>query len=143
MQKPAQIRAIFFELRRSLGPDVPSGDLLKIANLILSSYTNIATPLDEFGEVREDRKLDTLPVDIAFTEGWRLQSYERHRAWNFDCLESMECAIFTQRIEKYLGPEWRQITLMRPSDTLYGPTREKADSNNNGLSDEKIETTLD
>jgi hypothetical protein len=125
MQKPAQIRAIFSELRRSLGPEIPSGDLLRIANLILRSYADILAPKDEFGEPIEDRSLDTLAVDVAIADGWRVLSYENQRARNIDDLGPLGRPPLRLVIEKYLGPEWQQHVLLKVSENLYPPIEDR------------------
>lgn len=126
MQRPAQIRAIYAELRSCLGPEVPSGDLLRIANLILASYADVLAPRDELGGAREDRTLDTLAVDIAIEDGWKVFYYERKRARNVDDFDPLGWSLLRQKIEKYLGPEWRQHLLLQPSENLYPPVAKAA-----------------
>jgi hypothetical protein len=122
MQKPAQIRAIYAELRNCLGPEVPSGDLLRIANLILTSYVDVRKEDDDFDSLPEHNSLETLEVDVAIDAGWRIVIFECERARNVDDLEPLDQALLCWRLEEYLGPEWRQHLLLKASDTLYRPT---------------------
>lgn len=129
MQKPAQIRAIYAELRSCLGPEVPSGDLLRIANLILGSYVDVSAPLDEFGEPRESQNIHTLAVDVAIEAGCRVFNYEHERAWNVDELEQPGLDVLYDMLDRYLGSEWRQHFFLRSPEALYRPTADAGKTN--------------
>jgi hypothetical protein len=113
MNKPALIRAIFAELRYSLGPDVPAGDLIRLANLILRAHTEDKDGLDEFGRPSEGQSLGALEVDKAMSDGgWRILAYEAQPREYFDDIDQGLLGAIRPLIEKYLGPEWQhqQIT---------------------------------
>ena len=109
MNRPALIRAIYSELRASLGPQVPSGDLIKIANAILRGYgSHVTPPPDEFGIARPSRAIEFLPVDEAWNQGWRLVRFEREsHSTTFDDWDPEVRAAVIHKLRGYLGPEWR------------------------------------
>src|SRR5687768_9276474 len=107
MRKPALVRAIFSELRASLGADVAASDVLKLANLILRAYRDDEQPSGDRSPP-PNRAFVSLPVDHAMSDGgWRVLDFETMRASSPD--EASADALATARflIEKYLGPSWR------------------------------------
>lgn len=106
MQKPALLRAIYTELRATLGEQVASGELLKVAHAILRAY-QLGDSKNENERLSAGRSLFTLPVDEAMRDGgWRVLEFEKSLA----PLEDRGNDITTKLrpiIEKYLGPEWQ------------------------------------
>lgn len=112
MQKPALIRAIFAELRASLGPDVPAGDLIRLAHLIVRAHTEEQDELAEFGRQGESRSLVSLAVDVAMADGgWRILEFEAHKREYLDDVDRERVCVIKPLIQKYLGPEWQQQQL--------------------------------
>lgn len=112
MRKPAQIRAIYAELRQMLGEEAPAGDLLKIAHLFLRAYSDTPDELREFGVAGESRPFLTLPVDEAMSDGgWRILTFERERSTFLDLRDPVAMAKFEPLLSKYLGPEWQHFRL--------------------------------
>lgn len=106
MQKPALFRAIYSELRRGLGQEVSSKELLAIASHILRAYADDA-PLVDHPDARDSRSFATLPVDRAMDDGgWRVLEYE---TLGHDVDEPTTRLTVPARaiVEKYLGPEWK------------------------------------
>lgn len=114
MRRPKLIKAIYAELRRAL-PDLPAGDVLKLANRLLRAYTSDPDLMKLFGREVETRSVDRLPLDVALKDGgWRVMEYELHRAAEFEDLEPHMLAAIRPIIEKYLGPEWQHHSQVRP-----------------------------
>ena len=112
MKKPALIRAIFAELRFSLGPETPAGDIVRLAHLILRAHTEERDELSEFGRPGDSRSLGSLAVDEAMSDGgWQILSYEAHRLEYMDDVDKGRITEIRPLIEKYLGPEWQQQQL--------------------------------
>jgi hypothetical protein len=115
MRKPDLIRAIYSELRRNLGPDVPAGDALRLAHFIVRSYTEERDSLADFGEAKVGRSLLYAPVDEAMNDGgWRVMEYECSSAGGGDDLNAVERLVLCSLIEKYLGPEWQHHQWIGP-----------------------------
>lgn len=115
MRKPELVRAIFAELRSTLTPDVSDGDALRLAHLIVRSYTEERDLLADFGRAKASRSLFYLPVDEAMNDGgWRIMEYERSGAG--ESLEPDPSAnrILISHVERYLGPEWRHHQWIGP-----------------------------
>lgn len=116
MRKPDLLRGIYAELRRGLGPDVPANDLLKLAHVILRSYTDDGKQ-DDYPSTTSARAFVSLPVDEAMRDGgWRVLEFERMRGILVDNIDSDTVADVRPLIEKYLGPEWRYQ--QTPTDPL-------------------------
>lgn len=114
MQKPALLRTIYAELRATLGNEVPGGDLVKLAHMILRAYTEENFEDDGLREPREPRALMTLPVDVAIRDGgWRLVRFENSQQYSFDNIEPAHFARLRPILEKYLGPTWQHPDLTR------------------------------
>jgi hypothetical protein len=106
MRKPDQIRAIFMELRTALGPEVPAGDLLRIAFIIFRSYKSDFDELGAFGRPRESRSIIGSAVDRAISDGgWQVLEFER--LWLLDNVDHQESRT-TRRllVGQLLGPGW-------------------------------------
>lgn len=111
MNKPAQIRLIYAELRRSL-PDVAGGELLKIAHLFLRAYSEHPDDLSEFGLESEGRPFLTRPVDEAMSDGgWKILAFERERFTAVDRRTARDSARFNSLLRSFLGPEWQHFKL--------------------------------
>ncbi|MGY5808436.1 hypothetical protein ACXHXG_12030 [Rhizobium sp. LEGMi198b] len=117
MQKPAQFRAIFAELRSGLGPDIPAKQLAQIAILIMRAYRDASEDVDGWGVSTESRAFQTLPVDEAMKDGgWRVLEFEIRRYSKIDDIGLNATLALRAAIEKYLGPAWRHHQL--PPDRL-------------------------
>lgn len=106
MKKSELTRAIFMELRRAFGPEVPTRHVARLAHNIVLSYTEERDELVDFGAQRETRSLLSLPVDIALELGWKIFRFEQETARGMEEPSSDPYAV-RPLIEKYLGPEWR------------------------------------
>ena len=107
MRKADLLRAIFAELRRNVAADIPDGDLLRFAHLILQSQVAKVDVLNEFGLSRERYSLFRAPLDEAIKDGgWSVLEFERRSARNDD-EDAFDRAPFKSLIESYLGPEWQ------------------------------------
>ncbi len=108
MRKPALVRAIFAELRSSLGPEVSAGDALRLAHVILRAYLEEANSIPDFGRPGESRAFCTLPVDVAMSDGgWRVLDFEISRRATVDELDIGGLRRLRPFIEKYLGETWQ------------------------------------
>lgn len=106
MQKSAQLRAIYAELR-SAGVEAPASDLLKIANFILLTFSSVDS-LDPEELNFEGRPFFGLPLDKAMDDGgWRILEFEARRLGiGLEELPPEANALFIQRLRKAMGPEW-------------------------------------
>ncbi len=115
MKKPELLRAIYSELRTTVGSEVSAGDLLRLAHHILRAYTDETAGLAEHAESRPEQSLFGMPVDRAMRDaGWRLYKQEVPPEGR-DGYNSGESNLLRAKIEKYLGPEWRHLI---PTDQL-------------------------
>lgn len=108
MRKPDLIRVIYAELRRTVTNDVPDGDLLRLAHLIVQSQLSEIDLLSEFGRAGTSRSFWSADVFDAMSDGgWRILEFEG-RATSIrddpDGPERRDLRIFIQR---FLGPEWQ------------------------------------
>lgn len=124
MRRPQLFRAIYRELRSSLGPEVPGGDLVSIAYAIIQAYIEDRREPDEFGRPRPSRALLYLPVDEAMKDGgWLILKFENEL---LSCLEfenehlsalndrnQMALSLVRPFLDYHLGPEWRHPVLTR------------------------------
>ncbi len=110
MRKPDQIRAIFAELRATLGPEVPAADLLKIAVIILRSYYSEEDELAGFGRPGQARSFISMPVDEALVDGgWRVLEFERDA--ETACFDRDEPdSELHSLVARFLGPGWEYGT---------------------------------
>jgi hypothetical protein len=108
MQKPSLFRAIYSELRNSLGPEAPGAELLRLAHLILRAYTADTGKIDENDWAYKGRSLVSLPVDEAMRDGgWRILEFENENLSTIDDRDNTVLVAIRPLIEKYLGPEWQ------------------------------------
>jgi hypothetical protein len=115
MQKPALFRAIYAELRLTLGKEVPSAELLKLAIVILRSYSIERDGAPEDGRIGTSRSFVSLPVDEAMKDGgWRVLDFEATQSYCKDDRDAGALTALRPLIEKYLGPEWQHPSLTRP-----------------------------
>ena len=109
MRKPGLVRAVYAELRAMLGDTHASGDLLKMASLLVSAYQDPLDELAEFGVAHEGRPFSSLPVDEAMGDGgWRILYFEskRHDSWR-DVRDPVMVSRLTAILNRRLGPEWQ------------------------------------
>lgn len=111
MRKPALVRAVYAELRAMLGETHAAGDLLKMADLLVSAYKDPLDELAEFGLAQEGRSFGSLPVDEAMSDGgWRIMAFEakRQASWR-DHRDPIAIARMTLILNRRLGPEWQHF----------------------------------
>jgi 2-polyprenyl-6-methoxyphenol hydroxylase-like FAD-dependent oxidoreductase len=107
----AKLLAIVDELRRELGPGVPTGALLRLAAHIIVAATTEPDELGGFGRPGESRPFAILPCDEAMEDGgWRVLAFERRRDGDLDNLDHDELEQLEDRLERFLGPEWQYRT---------------------------------
>lgn len=109
MRKPGLIRAVYAELRTMLGDTHASGDLLKMASLLVSAYQDPFDEMAEFGVAYDGRSFSSLPVDEAMGDGgWRILYFEskRHVSWR-DLRDPVIVSRLTEILNRKLGPEWQ------------------------------------
>jgi hypothetical protein len=74
-----KVRAVFAELRRALGGEIPAGELLKLA----AALVDVSHPQprkDHYHGVGTRASFDQMPLDKAFADGgWRI--LESERSW--------------------------------------------------------------
>jgi len=112
MQRPALLRAIYAELRLSLGAEPPGGDLLRLAHLIVLAADDVEQDESD-GRSGGSQPFFTWPVDDAMSDGgWRILAFEKDA---FSLEDRGRDIAFNTRllIEKYLGPEWQHPKLTR------------------------------
>jgi hypothetical protein len=115
MQRPVLFRAIYAELRSTLGREVPAADLLKLAFEVMRAYAIDQDGLPEDGRIGFSRLFASLPVDEAMRDGgWRVLDFEERRVYSRDDCDVGALTALRPLIEKYLGPEWQHPTLTRP-----------------------------
>lgn len=115
MQRPVLFRAIYAELRSTLGREVPAADLLKLAFELMRAYALDQEGLPEDGRIGVTRSFSSLPVDEAMRDGgWRVLDFEERRAYSRDECDAIALTTLKPLIEKYLGPEWQHPELTRP-----------------------------
>jgi hypothetical protein len=111
MRKPALVRAIYAELRHMLGEEHAAVDVLKMADLLVSSYVDPPDELLEYGVAQEGRPFVTLPVDEAMNDGgWRILAFENKRrllSRELDDPNSREMMQIARALNHYLGCDWR------------------------------------
>jgi hypothetical protein len=115
MQRPALFRAIYTELRSTLGKDVPAADLMKLAATLIRGYAVETDGVEEDGRIGTSRQFGSLPVDEAMRDGgWRVLEFEVRHMYSSDDRDAGALSAFRPLIEKYLGPEWQHPLLTRP-----------------------------
>jgi hypothetical protein len=104
----AKLLAVFGELRRAAGADVPAGTLLRLAAYIVRASNAEPNEIDGFGRPSDSRAFAALPVDEAIRDGgWRILDFETRRDCGLDRLDSEELEHLNSRIAQYLGSEWQ------------------------------------
>jgi len=115
MRKPDVIRAIYAELRRTVADDVPDGDLLRLAHLIVQSQAFETDLLSEFGRSSEGRSLWAADVFDAMSDGgWRILEFEGRTTSARDDPDGGNRRILQNLIQRYLGPEWQHHQWIGP-----------------------------
>lgn len=76
MARSRKVRAVFAELRRALGEEIPAGELLRLAAaLVDASYSQVRK--DEHRNLGARPTFDQVPLDEAFADGgWRIMETE-------------------------------------------------------------------
>jgi hypothetical protein len=108
MQKSAQLRQVYQEIRRVVGTTVPAIDIARLAHLILRSYHGEDEEADDYGLPADSRAFLHLPVDEAMRDGgWRVLLFEMRSSADSDRLDPPEVALLNQYVARFLGPEWQ------------------------------------
>ena len=104
MNRPAQIRAIFAELRSALGESYSDRELLKLAHSIILAYAAAGKVDDDVVEaIKSGRSFFATPLDEAMEDGgWRVLDFEDRRGTAF------EDGIRTEFEDNY-SPEMRSL----------------------------------
>jgi hypothetical protein len=115
MRQPDLVRAVFAELRRNLSSDVSDGDALRLAHLIIKSYTEERDLLADFGIARASRSLLHTEVDEAMKDGgWRVMEFEGEGFSTPDDRGPRAGFILQTLLERFIGPEWRHHQWIGP-----------------------------
>ena len=104
MNRSQAVRAIFFELRRVLGTQLSSGDLLRVASEIIVTYQATTTP-DQPSDLDNRRSLYVSPVDRAMSDGgWQVMYFEENGGMALveDCYDAAA-----------MPPTWARVVLGR------------------------------
>jgi hypothetical protein len=123
MGSATKVRAIYAELRASVGVEASAGDLLRLAHFIVKSYAPDLDDSDVYGRPRDSRSFFALPVDVAMEDGgWRILHFEERRSFGIDDIDPQDFAILELHIRRNLGPQWRpapsrEYTLATKSET--------------------------
>jgi hypothetical protein len=108
MRKSDIIRAIYAELRQNVAADVPDGDLLRLANLIVQSQLTEIDLLADFGRAGATRSFWSSDVFDAMSDGgWRILEFEGRTTSVRDDSDGAERRTLHHLIENFLGPEWQ------------------------------------
>jgi hypothetical protein len=112
MRKAQLLKEIFAELRAGLGPEVAASDVIKIAHVILRSYSE---EIDNHAQIyfgRSHHNFSSMPVDLAMKDGgWRIMEFELENNSKLDDINPAKRNALRHLIEKHLGPEWQHQTL--------------------------------
>jgi len=99
------------EVLRAAGPDVPAGDLLRLAAHISKAALTEPDELAGFGRPGESRPFLGLPCDEAMEDGgWRVLAFEGRQDGGLDNLDFDELEHLESRLESLLGPLWQHRT---------------------------------
>lgn len=106
MRKHDVLRAIYVELRATLGPEIPAGEVIRLANLILRAYSGLDhESIDDHSGSRTS--IVSMAVDTAMQDGgWRVLEFEESQC----SLHERDYDVMLELrpiIEKFLGPEWK------------------------------------
>lgn len=110
-----------------MGREAPAGALLRIADIILTSFTALSEIDESFSDSRRRPQFEALDVDIAMKNAWMVVEFQRAREWDIDSINPYTKGELRRKIEKYLGPDWLQLGFMSPSESLYGPSKKVGD----------------
>lgn len=107
-RRSALIKAIYAELREAAGPEAEARHLIQLAHIVLRAYLNEDERSDGFGQPGTSRSFDTLPVDLAMSDGgWRVLEFENSRRVTVDEIEVGELERLRPIVEQILGRSWR------------------------------------
>jgi hypothetical protein len=108
MRKSDVIRAIYAELRRTVADDIPDGDLLRLAHMIVQAQLTEADLLLEFGRAGVIRSFWSADVFDAMSDGgWRILEFEGRTTSARDDPDGGERRKLRNLIQRFLGPEWQ------------------------------------
>jgi hypothetical protein len=111
MRKGDLLRSIYAELRSSLGREVTAGEVIRLANLILRSYTGLEDFREDGRAGGPGRSLVCLAVDTAMRDGgWRVMEFEESQRSHDDDDGYLDAEIYSL-IGTLLGPEWKHPSL--------------------------------
>jgi hypothetical protein len=108
LRKTDKIRAIFRELRKASGPEIPAVDLLRLAHLIVRTYyLEDEAKTEVIAAGRSRLTLENMPVDKAMSDGgWHVYFFELEREDRL-ARDSVEARQAKKRaIQIYLGASW-------------------------------------
>lgn len=115
MNRSQQTKAVFFELRRTLGTDFSAGALLRIAARLVAAYRANAWERAYGGYTTKD-PFFSRPVDLAMEDGgWRIMDFETVQGMSLcDDLPDNHIRV-EKRIKDFVGtPEWPRIETVWP-----------------------------
>lgn len=108
MNKPQLLRRVYAEIRDTIGPAAPAGDVLRLAQLIVKAYTDETSTLTKVKEAVESRAFFRLEVDNAMRGGgWRVLEFENSSTFVLDDPTSSDITNLRAALSNYIGPEWR------------------------------------
>lgn len=108
MNKSALLRRVYAELRDTIGPAASSGDVLRLAEIIVRAYTDETSTLVKVTDAVESRAFFRLAVDNAMRDGgWRVLEFELEANFGLDDPSSSDLMNIRKALQKYIGPEWR------------------------------------
>jgi hypothetical protein len=86
MNRPAQIRAIYAELRQALDDSYSDRELVRLAHAIVIAHTNAGRIDDDYIVVPETaRTLFARPLDEAMSDGgWSILDFETKRGTAYE-----------------------------------------------------------
>jgi hypothetical protein len=103
MNRPAQIRAIFAELRSALGETHSDRELLRLAHSIILAYTAAGKVDDDIADTLQSNSFFSSPIDEAMQDGgWQVLDFESKRGTVF------EDGMMTE-FEDNFAPEYRSL----------------------------------
>lgn len=103
------LRLIYAELRQTADGQIPAGDLLRLAHIILLAHQ---TQFEEEYERKRESKppFHTLEVDEAMRDGgWRILAFEnRYLPRQYELPPEARIRI-REQLNKYLGKRWQRL----------------------------------
>jgi hypothetical protein len=113
VNRPAQIRQIYVELKHALGDEVSAGDLLRLAALIVENYREPEKLDPTFGDGPRQTPFVELELDNAMKDGgWRILEYEGRAGMRFS--DELPDNYFSERarIQRLVGrTQWPRIAM--------------------------------